>query len=81
MCRLYGFHANEQTKVECGLVIAQNALLDQGIKDSEGLTHGHGWGIGAYPDGVPKVVKQSWAVWHGEHFKKAAARIYSKTVI
>ena len=28
MCRLYGFRANEETKVECTLVHAQNALLD-----------------------------------------------------
>ena len=81
MCRLYGFQANEQTKVECSLVHAQNALLDQGIQDAAGLTHGHGWGIGLYPDGVSVVEKQSWAAWHGEHFKKAAARIYSKCVI
>ncbi len=81
MCRLYGFLANEPTKIECSLVHAQNALLEQGIQDRAGLTHGHGWGIGIYPDGLSVVEKQSWAAWHGEHFKKAAARVYSKSVI
>jgi len=81
MCRLYGFHANEKTKVECSLVHAQNALLVQGIQDTEGLSHGDGWGLGVYPDGVPFVDKRSWAAWHGEHFSEAAAGIYSRTVI
>ena len=81
MCRLYGFHANEPTRVECSLVHSQNALLEQGIRDTSGLTHGHGWGLAVYPDGLPRVEKQAWAAWHGEHFKKAAARAYGKTTI
>ena len=81
MCRLYGFMANEPTKLECSLVHAQNALMEQSRIDREGLTHGHGWGVAAHPDGVPFVEKQAWAAYHGEHFKKTAARVYSKNVI
>ncbi len=81
MCRLYGFRANEPTKVECSLVHAQNALMAQSRLDQEGLTHGHGWGVAEHPDGVPFVEKQAWAAYHGEQFKKTAARVYSKTVI
>lgn len=81
MCRLYGFRANEPTRVECSLVHAQNALMKQSQLDREGLTHGHGWGVAEHPDGVPFVEKQAWAAYNGEHFKKTAARIYSKTVI
>lgn len=81
MCRLYGFMANEPTKVECSLVHAQNALMEQSRGDREGLTHGHGWGVAEHPDGVPFVEKQAWAAYHGEHFKKTAARIYAKSVI
>lgn len=81
MCRLYGFRASEPTRVECSLVHAQNALMEQSRMDLEGLTHGHGWGVAEHPDGVPFVEKQAWAAYHGEHFKKTAARIYSKTVI
>jgi glutamine amidotransferase len=81
MCRLYGFHANEPTRIECSLIHAQNALMAQSIRDRQGLTHGHGWGVAGYPDGVPFVEKQTWAAYHGEHFKKTAKRIYARTVI
>lgn len=81
MCRLYGFHANEPTRIECSLIRAQNALMAQSIRDREGLTHGHGWGIAEYPDGVPSVEKQAWAAYKGEHFKKTASRVYARTVV
>lgn len=81
MCRLYGFHANEPTRVECSLIHAQNALMAQSVRDREGLTHGHGWGVAGYPDGIPFVEKQAWAAYHGEQFKKTASRIYARTVI
>ena len=81
MCRLYGFMANEPTKVECSLVHAQNALMEQSRMDQAGLVHGHGWGVAEHPDGVPFVEKQVWAAYHGEHFKKTAARVYAKNVI
>ncbi|MDH3916631.1 MAG: class II glutamine amidotransferase [Rhodospirillales bacterium] len=81
MCRLYGFRANEPTKVECSLVHAQNALMAQSRRDLAGLTHGHGWGAAEHPDGVPLVEKQAWAAYHGERFKKTAARVYARTVV
>ncbi|MCB1376855.1 MAG: class II glutamine amidotransferase [Alphaproteobacteria bacterium] len=81
MCRLYGFHATESTRVECNLVHAQNSLLKQGIQDAEGLSHGNGWGLGVFTDGLPVVERRSWAIWHGEHFAESAARISSRTVI
>lgn len=81
MCRLYGFHANEPTRIECSLIHAQNALMAQSIRDREGLTHGHGWGVAGYPDGVPFVEKQAWAAYDGEHFKKTASRVYARTVV
>ena len=81
MCRLYGLRANEPTRVECSLVHAQNALMAQSRKDLAGLTHGHGWGVAEHPDGLPIVEKQAWAAWHGEHFQKHAARVYSRAVI
>ena len=81
MCRLYGFRANEPTRLECSLVRAQNALMAQSRGDREGLVHGHGWGVAEHPDGVPLVEKQAWAAYDGEHFKKRAARVYSRAVI
>lgn len=81
MCRLYGFQATEPTRLECSLVRAQNALMAQSVKDREGLTHGHGWGVAEHADGLPFVEKQAWAAYHGEHFKKTAARLYSRMAI
>jgi len=82
MCRLYGFRATEATKVECTLVHAQNALMAQSRGDLAGLTHTHGWGIATYDDDdSPHVERQAWAAYHGEHFQRAAARVYATTVI
>ena len=81
MCRLYAMHANEPTRVECGLVKAQNALMEQSKGDAEGMLHGHGWGVADYPDRLPLIEKQTWAAFHGEHFSRNAARIYARTVV
>jgi glutamine amidotransferase len=50
MCRLYALSANEPTRVECGLVRSQNALMRQSQSDAEGKAHGHGWGVADYPN-------------------------------
>lgn len=81
MCRLYGFRATEPTKVECTLVYAQNALMVQSRADLAGKSHAHGWGLAAYEDHLPHIERQAWAAYHGEHFRRAAARIYSKAVV
>lgn len=81
MCRLYAMHANEPTRVECGLVKAQNALMVQSESDMQGYAHGHGWGVADYPDGVPMIEKQVWAAFHGEHFSRKAAEVYARTVV
>lgn len=81
MCRLYAMHANEPTRVECGLVRSQNALMKQSKSDQTGMMHGHGWGVADYPDGVPKIEKTTWAAFRGEHFSKTAARVYARTVV
>ncbi|MHA6262357.1 class II glutamine amidotransferase [Arenibacterium sp. CAU 1754] len=81
MCRLYAMRANEPTRVECSLVKSQNALMQQSQGDAENLVHGHGWGVADYKNGAPMVEKQTWAAFHGEHFAKAAARVYAHTVV
>jgi len=81
MCRLYAMHANEPTRVECGLVKAQNALMAQSKSDMKGYAHGHGWGVADYNNGLPLLEKQTWAAFHGEHFARKAARIYARTVV
>ena len=81
MCRLYGFRANEATKVECSLVHAQNALMRQSRADLAGYSHAHGWGVAAYEDHLPRVERQAWAAYHGEHFARAAARVFAHLVL
>lgn len=81
MCRLYGFFATEPTKVECTLVHAQNALISQSRSDLSGYSHAHGWGVATFNGHGPEIERQAWAAYHGEHFARAAAKIYSHTVI
>jgi glutamine amidotransferase len=81
MCRLYGFRANEPTKVECTLVHAQNALMVQSREDLVGKSHANGWGLATYEDHLPHLERQAWAAYHGEHFRRAAARIFSQQVL
>lgn len=81
MCRLYGFRANEPTKVECSLVHAQNALLLQSRKDSLGRSHADGWGLASFHDGEITVEKREAAAFQDLHFSSAAERIYGTTVV
>ncbi len=81
MCRLYGFRASEPTKVECTLVHAQNALMVQSRQDQAGYSHAHGWGVATYEDHRPHIERQAWAAYHGEHFRRAAARVYAETIL
>lgn len=81
MCRLYGFRASEPTKVECTLVHAQNALMIQSREDLSGKSHSNGWGIAVYENGRLHVERQAWSAYQGEHFRRAAARIFSSQVL
>ena len=81
MCRLYGFRANEPTRVECSLIHAQNALLLQSRSDLRGKTHPDGWGIGYYTGGTPCVERRKTAAFNDRHFSVTAGRVYAETVI
>ncbi len=81
MCRLYGFLANEPTKVECTLARAQNALLRQSRKDSLGRPNVDGWGIACYRDGTPCVERKATAAFADAEFSETAARVFAKAVV
>ena len=81
MCRLYGFRANEPTKVECSLVHAQNALLSQSLSDLRGEAHPDGWGISCYEDHFPIIERRDTAAHEDERFSLAAERAYAQIVI
>jgi len=57
------------------------AGVAQSNGDMAGARHEHGWGVVEYPDGMPILNKEAWAAYHGEHFRKAAARVYSRIVL
>lgn len=63
------------------MVHAQNALMTQSKRDLTGMAHGHGWGVATYENETPHVERQAWAAHHGEHFERAAARIYTDVVL
>lgn len=81
MCRLYGFRANDATKVECTLVLAQNALLAQSESDEIGRSHPDGWGIAYYESEIPVVERRAGAAFADLAFSAAAARVNASTVV
>lgn len=81
MCRLYGFRATEPTKVECTLVLAQNALMSQSRTDLRGTSHPDGWGIGYYEGASPKTERRNTAAYQDLHFSITAERMYARTVL
>lgn len=81
MCRLYGFHSNEPTKVECTLVHSQNSLLIQSRSDALGRQHADGWGIAYYHGEKPILEKNPLAAFSGLHFSDSAERVYAHSVV
>ncbi len=81
MCRLYGFISNEPTKVDCSLVFAQNALMQQSRVDECGRDHADGWGIATYSGGKPEVQKKTTAAFNDRLFSTTAERVYSTVIV
>jgi len=81
MCRLYGFRANEETKVECTLVHAQNALMLQSRADVSGHSHTDGWGIAFYHREHPEVERRATPAFEDLYFSETAERIFTQTVV
>src|SRR3972149_639711 len=81
MCPFYAFRANEPTRVECALVHAPNALLNQSRCDQKGESHPDGWGLGVYRDDSPEIVRRVTAAFEDDDFIAAAQRVHSLTVI
>jgi len=81
MCRLYGITGNQPARVECALVEAQNALLQQSVLDSRGVSNPDGWGVGIYEHGSPIVHKSSRAAAHDVDFRRTAENVVSRSAI
>ncbi len=59
MCRLYGFSATEATRLDCSLVLAQNALQVQSDRDQRGRRNADCWGIARWTSEYPEVVRST----------------------
>jgi len=81
MCRLYGLHANALSRVECGLVRGQNALLSQSRRDLRGRANPDGWGIALYDNGFPVVERRSTAASANLRFSEVAASASAHTAV
>jgi predicted glutamine amidotransferase len=81
MCRHYCFRANAETKVECTLIRAQNALLYQSRADRRGVAHPDGWGVAVYQNSRPTVERRAAAAYEDMHFSTTAERVYAETVV
>jgi glutamine amidotransferase len=81
MCRHYCFRANEETKVECTLIHAQNALMLQSRSDMRGKSHPDGWGVSVYEDFLPTVERRVSAAYEDLYFSAAAERVFASTVV
>lgn len=81
MCRLYGFRATHPTKVECGLLEAQNSLIRQSREDARGLTNDHGWGLGVVSGGELLCQREVEPASESESYRRQAADVRATTVV
>ncbi|HZD23670.1 MAG TPA: class II glutamine amidotransferase [Acidimicrobiia bacterium] len=81
MCRLYGFLATEDTRLDCSLVQAQNALLVQSDRDLRGMRSPDGWGIAQWHSELPTVTKNTHPAFADRQFVDVASAMTSRAVI
>jgi predicted glutamine amidotransferase len=75
MCRLFGQHAHPDVDACAPLCGAENALRFQSHR------HPHGWGIGWYVDGAPRVRRGLLPAHADEAFVAAGQEIRSSVVV
>lgn len=75
MCRLFGQHAHPDFDLATPLCSAHNALRFQSH------LHPHGWGIGWYVDGSPRVTRGILPAHEDEAFVRAVGEARSRVVI
>lgn len=81
MCRLYGFLATEDTRLDCSLVAAQNALLVQSDRDRHGIRSPDGWGIAQWQSELPKITRNTHPAFADRLFIDLASEVTSRAVI
>ncbi|MFW6193354.1 MAG: class II glutamine amidotransferase, partial [Gemmatimonadota bacterium] len=81
MCRLFGFRSTHPTRVECGLIEAQNSLVRQSREDARGLDNPDGWGLGLVRDGELSCERQVEPAHGSAGFRRNAADARATTVL
>jgi len=81
MCRMYGFLATDSTRLDCSLVLAQNALQTQSDRDGRGVRNADGWGIAHWDDSGPSILKSTHPAFADRFFAETAEEISSQAVI
>jgi glutamine amidotransferase len=75
MCRLLGFRSNIPLPLAYPLLEAPNALIRQSKKDSRGINHPDGWGIGYYQNGELAVHKNVAPAYEDAAFRERARQL------
>lgn len=81
MCRLFGMRASHPTRIDCGLLAAQNALIRQSEKDERGLVNDDGWGIGYVRDGRLHCEREVGPASESEEYRRDASRVVATTAV
>lgn len=75
MCRLFGFTSIINSQVHSSLVHAENALVSQSLK------HSDGWGVAYYRENVPHLIKSTDRAVDDHIFHKVSGVVSSQTVV
>ena len=75
MCRLFGFRSVINSQVHSSLVHAENALISQSVK------HSDGWGVAYYRENVPHLIKSTDRAVDDQIFHKVSGVVSSQTVL
>src|SRR5574342_1368321 len=81
MCRLLGFRSNTPLALAYPLLEAPNALIKQSKKDSRGLNHPDGWGIGYYQNGEVRLHKNVAPAYEDAAFREQARQVSATNAI
>lgn len=81
MCRLFGLRASHPTRVDCGLLEAQNALIRQSVEDERGLVNDDSWGIGYVRDGSLHCEREVGPASDSEEYRRDASRVAATTFL
>jgi len=81
MCRLYGFSATEATRLDCSLVLAQNALQVQSDRDQRGQRNADGWGIARWTGHEPDIVRSTSPAFADGAFADEAEATHARVAL